>query len=318
MTTEKPNPPNGEYEVMLGHEIPCPCPNNILHWSETIGKWGKSMYPWVADHPSDSLVYRKAWYAVPKSALPKETKVDPYAELKAAHAAGKVIQWRMPKGNWVDLVCANWTALPEQYRIKPDPYAELKAAHAAGKVIQHNNLSVSCDPCWKDQENPNWESPVWRYRIKPEPDGWIPHTPGDEMPCDGAEKVQVKFRDGCVQLMPISANLWQWNNENNIDDIIAWRPVNAAAPEESSATCKNSLKTDPPSLCPSRYERVITPWDIEHCMKSSGNVFVDSRRTNAIEYCLCAKDDFLGNLKKARYCIDSAIKELEASQKNEY
>lgn len=62
---------------------------------------------------------------------------DPYAELKAAHAAGKVIQrahLNLPDV-WVDFPFPKFRAPPEDYRIKPDPYAELKKALAVGDVV---------------------------------------------------------------------------------------------------------------------------------------------------------------------------------------
>lgn len=46
---------------------------------------------------------------------------DPYAELKAAQAAGKVIQCRELSGNWFDLPHPLWNSPVESYRIKPDP-----------------------------------------------------------------------------------------------------------------------------------------------------------------------------------------------------
>jgi hypothetical protein len=48
--------------------------------------------------------------------LPK----DEYAELKAAHAAGKVIEARLPSGDWYH-AHPSWTMPVEDYRIKPEP-----------------------------------------------------------------------------------------------------------------------------------------------------------------------------------------------------
>lgn len=69
--------------------------------------------------------------------------------------------------------------------------------------------------------------------------------------------------------------------------------------------------------CPSHYAGKVTPWDLQKCMKSSGNAFVDARRTDAIEYCFRMKDDLLGDLKKARHCMEEAIKELESQTTND-
>ena len=48
-------------------------------------------------------------------------------------------------------------------------------------------------------------------------------------------------------------------------------------------------------------------------MESSGSVFVDARRTDVIEYCFRNKGDLLGDLKKARHCLDAAIEVLSAN-----
>lgn len=68
------------------------------------------------------------------------------------------------------------------------------------------------------------------------------------------------------------------------------------------------------SECPKHYSGTVTPWDLERCMQSSGNVFVDARRTDAIEYCFRMKSDLLDDLRKARHCLDEAINELEKGQ----
>lgn len=63
---------------------------------------------------------------------------------------------------------------------------------------------------------------------------------------------------------------------------------------------------------PEHYAGAVTPWDLEKCMRSSGNAFVDARRTDAIEYCFRLKGyGLLEDLRKARHCLDEAIKVLE-------
>jgi|GEM_PF-4700329 hypothetical protein len=58
---------------------------------------------------------------------------------------------------------------------------------------------------------------------------------------------------------------------------------------------------------PPHYNKPVTPWDLEKHMDSSGNAFVDSRRTDAIEYCFRIKENLLEDLTKARHCLDEAI-----------
>jgi len=75
-------------------------------------------------------------------------------------------------------------------------------------------------------------------------------------------------------------------------------------------TAESYARKSCPSETPAHYNKPVTPWDLQRHMESSGNCFVDSRRTDAIEYCFRMKGDLLGDLKKARHCIDEAIKTL--------
>lgn len=65
---------------------------------------------------------------------------------------------------------------------------------------------------------------------------------------------------------------------------------------------------------PKHYNKKVQPWDLERCMESSGDAFVDARRTDAIEYCFRKKDNMLEDLKKARHCLDAAIARLEETR----
>lgn len=58
-------------------------------------------------------------------------KPDPYAELKAAHAAGKVIQYRATRVDWSDWPkdqTPDWLALNTLWRIKPTESAKPEPA----------------------------------------------------------------------------------------------------------------------------------------------------------------------------------------------
>jgi hypothetical protein len=69
-------------------------------------------------------------------------------------------------------------------------------------------------------------------------------------------------------------------------------------------------------ITPSHYNKPIQPWDLEKHMESSGSVFVDARRTDAIEYAFRikgSKEDQLNDLRKAIHCLQEAIKVLESN-----
>lgn len=67
-------------------------------------------------------------------------------------------------------------------------------------------------------------------------------------------------------------------------------------------------------IIPKHYDKKVQPWDLERCMESSGDAFVDSRRTDIIEYVFRKKDNMLEDLKKARHCLDAAIERMESNE----
>lgn len=60
----------------------------------------------------------------------------------------------------------------------------------------------------------------------PDADGWIEHRPGDAMPCDPYQFVEVTFRDG-GKIGSTKAISWQWGAKPDAQwaEIIAWRPA---------------------------------------------------------------------------------------------
>ena len=60
--------------------------------------------------------------------------------------------------------------------------------------------------------------------------GWIPHTPGDPMPCDGKMIVRVARKCGnegdyACQNRPRKAECWCWGGIATTHGIIGWRPA---------------------------------------------------------------------------------------------
>ena len=195
-TTEKPMPPDDTYEVMLGRDVPeNPDPDTLFLNRDKI--WELRPFRGLNVAASDS----HTWYAVPRSSLP--TSPDLYAELKAAHAAGKVIQ-QLESGDWKDL-----------------------PANQAQFAMQAFNPVTAM-----------------LYRIKPEPDaeGWIPHTPGNECPCNGDTKVECKLWDGTIAPVNIArARIWDTRPSEN-SQIIAWRPANPSPTVEQEAPAPTDPK----------------------------------------------------------------------------
>jgi hypothetical protein len=57
---------------------------------------------------------------------------------------------------------------------------------------------------------------------------WIPHTPGDPMPCPGGTRVRALLRNGVYDPEPTqSAFYLDWSDDEYLEDsiIIGWHPV---------------------------------------------------------------------------------------------
>ncbi len=92
--------------------------------------------------------------------------------------------------------------------------------YVAAGVINHTNVSAEhalrADDLILER----------RKRMAPEKveREWIPHKPGDPMPCDGETLVEVKFVDQSVR-KPTQAKHLEWGWSADIIDIISWRPA---------------------------------------------------------------------------------------------
>jgi uncharacterized protein YodC (DUF2158 family) len=127
--------------------------------------------------------------------LPSTEKPDPYAELKKAHAEGKVIQYNCnsdAKPDWEDIDDPQFGDGPECYRIKPEP--ETFQAH--GKT-------------------------------------WTRHTPGDPMPCDGERIVQTLMKGFAFGGLG-KASDFRWSLTKLNTDIRGWRYDDEPQPEQSA------------------------------------------------------------------------------------
>lgn len=129
------------------------------------------------------------------------------------------------------------------YRIKDDPHWELRLAWV------NSDFTLPIEQRWVGREwhlvtRPCWERLV-EFRAKPgsitddhleeaiqrldepEPNNadWIPHTPGEPMPCEHDVIIDVRFRDGSTD-SGFDASWWWWGiTEEGWADIVAWRPA---------------------------------------------------------------------------------------------
>jgi len=167
-------------------------------------------------------------YRLPLSVPWPPAPVDPYAELKAAHAAGKVIQfWSEISKEWKSSVKEMaWCYPPERYRIKPDaPPFQLPPPppgmqwHSTAewqesdlpqgmRPLVADEFPMEGDECIAKQLESKWHpSNNWRDGTKASwccnyrttrplvfthaGKQWTYHRPGDPMPCDGERRIDV-------------------------------------------------------------------------------------------------------------------------------
>lgn len=75
------------------------------------------------------------------------------------------------------------------------------------------------------------DTPEIRKQIIADIDGWIPHKPGDPMPCDGGVMVDVRFDNGkeyrgnSARFWELGASSWRGGGMIHGDNITHWRPA---------------------------------------------------------------------------------------------
>jgi hypothetical protein len=186
---------------------------------------------------------------------------DPYAELKAAHAAGKVIQTKDEEG-WFDDANPKWLK-HGNYRIKPDfqlpPPPPGKQWHREDgwtaemlpqgyrPLIEGEKLQRTYDSFTHttypqnmfvvvlgldDQYPANPKMSFYRTTrplvFTHEDKTWTWHRPGDPMPCDGGRRVYwLMVRDDARLASRCSEKAqrmrWSSSDTDNSSDIIGWR-----------------------------------------------------------------------------------------------
>jgi len=181
--------------------------------------------------------------------------VDPYAELKAAHAAGKVIEYRDAGSQWMWVECKRpiWYKTAE-YRIKPDaPPFQLpppppgmswhrkdgwKAEdlppgtrpHVYGEGDSPGD-EVLANGHWNKTRvavaTGSFESNNHRRTTRPlvfEHEGkqWTWHRPGDPRPCDGERSVNLLGAGPrYLESQSEKGSFWLWQSE--VLNCIGWR-----------------------------------------------------------------------------------------------
>lgn len=213
---------------------------------------------WVVVYTIGQLSFRhcQSTYRLPLS-VPWPEPVDPYAELKAAHAAGKVIEWRFKDGSkqWIAKT-ANFNEFSSicEYRIKPEPVFQLPLPPPGMQWHredgwQEGDLPQGWRPLvkgearligdelkdneWSDVETGDLSGntreihchsrttrPLTFTHAEKQ---WTWHRPGDPMPCEQDRLVITLLADGGIGGTGIKAYKYDWNIREDEEQIIGWR-----------------------------------------------------------------------------------------------
>lgn len=249
------------YRLMLKNEL-VDLPTE--YWSSSRRNWERS-----ALGTGDTLP-AKTTYRLPLSVPWSEPKPDPYAELKKAHAEGKVIQFVDDGDIWRDIDEPNWKLSANEYRIKPKltfqlppppPGMQWHRTDGWGdgdlpqgyRPLLVDEFPRKGDECITKPFESEWcESNNWRnssqaseachYRTRRPltfthaEKQWTWHRPGDPMPCAGLAFVTTLLEDGGVSGTGIRASRSDWNVRDNGDQIIGWRYSDENKPNDETIT----------------------------------------------------------------------------------
>jgi hypothetical protein len=104
-----------------------------------------------------------------------------------------------------------------------------------------------------------WEGEKRDSKPQPDPDGWIPHVPGDPMPCDGEMEVDYRMRWKQAEF-PSFARRIDWGICDGISaaEIVAWRPHQSQPKQPYSSDERAEWDVDAPVTNP---EYTDAPYD---------------------------------------------------------
>lgn len=253
---------------------PCHNPDNLTAeqvgagWRLTVSDeiatnkeyWHKTERRWYSSSFYDETVT----YRLPITVPWPEPQPDPYAELKKAHAEGKVIQFRFRDsepfrdiGPDEQFGGPSWKYPVKNYRIKPTPTFQLPTPPPGMQWHrtdgwEESDLPQGCRPLvleecegegdedWSNQGNqwmkcyepfvpalPHHQRTRTRRPLAFTHAGktWTWHRPGGPMPCAGLALVTTLLEDGEIGGTGIRASKYDWGARNDGEQIIGWRYV---------------------------------------------------------------------------------------------
>lgn len=261
-------------------------------------------------------------YRVPFS-VPWPEPADPYADLKKAHAEGKVIEgYQATRDVWEECPLPAWTAPVNHYRIKPDtstfqlppPPPGMQWHRTDGwqegdlpegwRPLALGELVIEGDEVriggkWmKDRADVKSRLHSQHCRTRTgrpltfthECKTWTWHRPGDPMPCDGESMVHIITRDNDFSEEPSKSKDYEWDQIEGscrFAEIIGWRYSDE----------KKTVPLGPEDIHPFTRFRVATTFKPNHtlwiaplCANQNGIVIASLHQVVEVSYETLQKD----------------------------
>lgn len=101
--------------------------------------------------------------------------------------------------------------------------ATLKTARSLGRQPEEQIARNAV--CFSDALLAELDRTTQAKSPQPNPDGWIPHRPGNPMPCDEETMCRRKYRSGKIGATGMAGDYsWaEWGGGET--EIVAWKPV---------------------------------------------------------------------------------------------
>jgi hypothetical protein len=142
----------------------------------------------------------------------------------------------VPVEDWLDLFTSDMSSHPDTPGERAFKLSDLRQIYAA-YVPQTQTASQMESKNWYQEQiakqmkalKAETELGLSRSQDLAAKDSWIPHKPGDPMPCDPEQVVWIKLRDGTLYEGDEAekAVYWEWDALEEVRgaEIIAWKPA---------------------------------------------------------------------------------------------